>query len=244
MPVKEKSLPELLCGYCEKPIGNRRHKNQKYCDVNCYGLDKRNRTSATCKSCGEAFEFKVSQRITYRGAGQFCSKQCSKNGISAICLLCNAEFNAYNGVAKYCSLKCRQDFFVQTPVDKKVRSLSANLRMGKGKKEFVKGLIAGAIDTNCPYCKVQLTILNISLDHKIAINSSKLRRGVATEERRYADRADNLQIICRACNAHKSNFDHEEYLLLLEFLEKYPIIKKKMFRRLSHSGAMWSFRRK
>lgn len=238
------TLQEKNCPNCRSMFRPKR-LSQKYCDADCAGQGRQNRAGVVCRACGKVFEYKRSQKRAYEGAGAFCSKQCSVNGVPRNCLLCGDTFMAYNGMGKYCSLKCKQNFFLQSSFDKKVRSISANLVMGSGKKETVSQMLLQALGTGCPYCLALLTIDNVSLDHKEAYDSSELRRAKLAniEVRRIKDRRENLHIICRDCNARKSNFDHDEYVTLLDFLEQNPKIRAKLFKRLAQAKALWQGRR-
>lgn len=201
--------------------------------------------TTNCRSCVGIFKYKKSQENKYKGAGQFCSKECSITGTLEECLICKKPIRAYNGVGKYCSEPCKRQAQVNTPFDRKVRSISANILLGKGKKETVRTLVTNAIGSPCPYCNEELSLDNMSLDHKVAYDSTENRRQKAqnTELRRHLDRIENLHMVCRDCNSRKSNFNHDEYMLLLEFLEKNPAIKKKLFKRLAQAKFMWRGRR-
>jgi hypothetical protein len=59
----------------------------------------------------------------------------------------------------------------------------------------------------CPYCRALMDILSLSLDHKIP-----LRRGGGPG-------LDNLQIMCQRCNRCKGQFTHDEFLVLVIFME-------------------------
>jgi hypothetical protein len=116
--------------------------------------------------------------------------------------------------------------------------------MGKGKKEFLVQLISESINTPCPYCGVDLTLENISLDHKEAYGSTEARRNKAEnkEFRAHLDRKENLHLVCRECNTLKMDMDHEDYLDFLRFFEDRPKAKNSVFRRLKMSTN--PFRRK
>lgn len=59
----------------------------------------------------------------------------------------------------------------------------------------------------CPYCRAAMDVLSMQLDHK-----TPLRRGGGPE-------LDNLQPICKGCNGTKGEFTHEEYSLIVLFME-------------------------
>lgn len=59
----------------------------------------------------------------------------------------------------------------------------------------------------CVYCRAPIDILNLSLDHK-----TPLRRGGGPE-------LENLHLPCAKCNGSKGDFTHEEYLLIVAFME-------------------------
>lgn len=76
-------------------------------------------------------------------------------------------------------------------------------------QEFSKWMWAqiGLNAIPCPYCRAPIDILNLSLDHR-----TPLRRGGGPE-------LSNLQPICKRCNSAKGEFTHEEYLLIVAFME-------------------------
>ena len=59
----------------------------------------------------------------------------------------------------------------------------------------------------CVYCRAPIDVLSLSLDHK-----TPLRRGGGPE-------LDNLQVICKGCNGSKGQFAHEEYVLIVAFMD-------------------------
>jgi HNH endonuclease len=59
----------------------------------------------------------------------------------------------------------------------------------------------------CSYCRAAMDIVSLTLDHK-----TPLRRGGGPE-------LINLQVICKGCNGSKGQFTHEEYSLLVSFME-------------------------
>ena len=59
----------------------------------------------------------------------------------------------------------------------------------------------------CPYCRAAMDIVSLSLDHK-----TPLRRGGGPE-------LLNLQVVCKGCNGSKGQFTHEEYTLLVSFMD-------------------------
>lgn len=59
----------------------------------------------------------------------------------------------------------------------------------------------------CPYCRAPIDVLSCQLDHK-----TPLIRGGGPE-------LENLQLLCKGCNGSKGNFTHEEYSLIVQFME-------------------------
>jgi 5-methylcytosine-specific restriction endonuclease McrA len=202
--------------------------------------------TTNCLCCCGIFQFKVSQLSKYPRAGSFCSKECSEEGSYRNCVICKVDFRSYNDAAIYCSEPCRRMSQTLTPLDKKIRSISANLLLGRGRKEIVRQLIVDALNTPCTYCGVTLTLDNLSLDHKEAYGSVANRRQKAANQelRRHTDRLENIHIICRDCNSRKSDFNHDEYVELLAWLEERPEVKKKLFKRLAQAKFVWMGRRK
>jgi 5-methylcytosine-specific restriction endonuclease McrA len=105
-------------------------------------------------------------------------------------------------------------------------------------------LIRDAIGTTCRYCQGILTLENLTIDHIEPYRSSELRRNKAEnkEHRRFMDRRENLQVICRKCNQIKLDLDHDQYSSLLAFLSGDEQMKDSVIRRLVMSRA--PFRRR
>lgn len=122
-------------------------------------------------------------------------------------------------------------------VVKKAIVIGANILMGKGKKDFLVRLISEALNTPCPYCGVELTLENISLDHKEAYGSTELRRNKKEnkELRAKMDRKENLHLVCKECNTLKMDMDHEDYLEFLKFFDGRQKAMNSVFRRLKMS---------
>ncbi len=170
----------------------------------------------------------------------------SKNGVG-ICIGCGETFGKYHKTERTCGKKeCKlkadsiKYFEVKSanPIMGKAVSLSGTVRLGKGKKEAMFNLLNSNLNTPCKYCNEIITLENASLDHKTPRENNKVfnkKAGSMTytsEEIKKLDSIENLQIICRICNLMKSNFNNEEYIILLDFLKDKPIMKAKLFKRL------------
>lgn len=60
---------------------------------------------------------------------------------------------------------------------------------------------------SCPYCRAPIDVLSMQLDHK-----TPLKRGGSPH-------LDNLHCACGRCNKAKGEFSHDEYLLIVAFME-------------------------
>lgn len=97
----------------------------------------------------------------------------------------------------------------------KIRMKISNWRSLTGlEREYLELITREIYGEKCPYCGVQLTWKNMSLDHMIPKN----RGGKNTK--------DNLMHICNRCNRRKSILNFKEYKSLLEFLDKYEKVAK------------------
>ena len=84
----------------------------------------------------------------------------------------------------------------------------------------------------CIYCKEELTIKEISLDHKYPLS----RAGTNS--------LDNLQIICKKCNRLKSDLTNFEFVSFLDYLRHIPVeAKNSIIKRLGMGSAMYGRRR-
>jgi 5-methylcytosine-specific restriction endonuclease McrA len=90
-------------------------------------------------------------------------------------------------------------------------------------RERVLGAMQGLYDGffRCQYCTGFFTLADIAFDHAIPLS-----RGGGPE-------LDNLEFPCHGCNAKKGSLTPEEYLRLLQFLERdIPLGKQDVLQRL------------
>lgn len=123
------------------------------------------------------------------------------------------------------------------PVELKAVTLSGSIRL-EGKKHLILELLNKQIGKPCTYCNEPLTLDNCSLDHKEPFNNGAIRYGKGTALRRWFDRIENLQIICRKCNGLKSNFNDLEFRQLLSFMEQHPALSAKLKGRFAKATLM------
>lgn len=113
---------------------------------------------------------------------------------------------------------------------------------GQGKLEHFDKWLRDILDTPCKYCKQILTLENVSIDHIEPFGDSKARKNLLIK--RQMDRIENLQIICRACNAMKGELNDKQFSLLVNFMETNPKIGEYLKKKLGQSQIMWTFKRK
>lgn len=176
-------------------------------------------------------------------AAQMTEEYKAKRGTMMPCQHCGIEFRAWVAHSKYCSKACRYDALYRGSVEGKARVLAANVLLGLGKQEILTQMLKNAIGSPCPYCRTELSLENLSLDHKTPHNSTALRKNKKENEehRRHIDRRENLHIVCKRCNAMKSNMTHEQFMQLLDFLKRDEALKKHIETRLMRSNG---FRRR
>lgn len=83
---KQKRI-DLKCQQCGRnywtfPSRTTIQRNSKYCSIRCSSLSKNTKVDRVCKTCGTKFTISPSQLNYYKGAGKYCSKQCSYKGIA------------------------------------------------------------------------------------------------------------------------------------------------------------------
>lgn len=207
-----------------------------------------NTVERLCRGCGGViFDGPAaSQKKAYAGAGKFCSQECAENGEAKECDVCGQWFRSYRGVAKRCESCSRKGYLSYEPIKRKASTLGANILGGRGKTEWLVSLIGDAVGKNCPYCDTELSLDNISLDHKVPIGSSEVRRKKSEnrEAREVADRRDNLHLVCRKCNQLKGKIPHDSFLKLLAFLSTDKIMEHEVLSRLRQSGVVWGHKRR
>jgi hypothetical protein len=97
------------------------------------------------------------------------------------------------------------------------------------KKAFrgrILSIIGGCYDgfVRCPYCTGFFTLAQTAIDHSVPLG-----RGGGVE-------LENLDLPCKPCNARKGNLRPEEYLRLLQFLDReIPLGKQDVLNRLEIS---------
>lgn len=71
------------CSVCEKEfkVYPYRSITSKYCSYKCSGESKKNGKERVCRTCGKLFTTNPSQFKYYKGAGKYCSRECSYKGI-------------------------------------------------------------------------------------------------------------------------------------------------------------------
>lgn len=117
--------------------------------------------------------------------------------------------------------------------------LGSNLRLGRGKKEAITLLLVESLGNPCPYCQKPLTLENASIDHIEPYADSKLRDKIGTGIKEHFDRIENLHICCHPCNLQKEDFSHQQFVLLLAFMQQHPSVGALLSKRLSRSRRMW-----
>lgn len=165
---------------------------------------------------------------------------------NAKCVYCKKGFHAKRPeLAKYCSKRCayENNYKGKPPLEKKAITIGANLVMGGDKKAYLMSEMDAHIGTPCTYCGENLTLDNLTFDHKVAYKRTELRKEKAKNRdiRMYMDRPQNLQVICKSCNQLKGELDDDQYRRLVDFLETDPWIKIVINRRLKRS--MGTFKR-
>lgn len=165
------------------------------------------------------------------------------------CSVCGKSFERYSKTQTICSAECRKKQNVidynklsfSDPLAYRARTLSSTLRLGRNKQKIMVEMLKNAIDKKCPYCGKIITIENASVDHKIPRINSKVYNRVtkkmtySKEELYEIDHLDNLHIVCRDCNLLKSDFSHNEFLVVLKFIEDNPILGQKLKVRLNRA---------
>lgn len=79
--TKAKPRKCIVCKKEYKPHSGLSNIGSKYCSVVCSGIGSFKQVEKVCKECGTKFMFKPSQTKHYKGAGQYCSRECSYKGI-------------------------------------------------------------------------------------------------------------------------------------------------------------------
>lgn len=121
--------------------------------------------------------------------------------------------------------------------------LSANITMGIGKTEWAIDQLLEALVNGCAYCHGRIYLDNGVIDHKDPIGGAVRRQTAASQAKKYADRKENLHIICQRCNQLKGDFTDEEYRQLITFLAGKEQLEMKLRRRLQMTGNFYKTQR-
>jgi 5-methylcytosine-specific restriction endonuclease McrA len=71
--------------------------------------------------------------------------------------------------------------------------------------------VESSLNESCPYCSINLTTENISLDHVVPKTRSVIKA--------HMNWLSNLQCVCRECNQVKGEFTDYEFVGILNWLE-------------------------
>ena len=177
-----------------------------------------------------------------------------KRAKDAVCEGCGNAYISYISTQRYCKdcqpkIKSIEWERIKNGdlIMYKARTLGANLTLGKGKTDYLYKLLLETIGIKkCVYCNSLITILNVALDHKTPINSNEMRRHkrLFRKELIPFNEKSNLQLICKKCNVLKGNMSHEQFTVLLDFLNKDKVLKDILVKRLGQSNFIYSQRRK
>lgn len=117
--------------------------------------------------------------------------------------------------------------------------LAQSITMGRGKTEWAIDQLLEALVNGCPYCHGRIHLDNGVFDHKDPIGGAVRRQTADSQLKKYADRPENLHIICTACNQLKGDFTHEQYMQLRAFLAGKEALEAKLRRRLQMTASFY-----
>lgn len=241
----------MNCLQCNTGFEPKRKNWHKFCSSQCREKSQEIRRKATRQNVGKGGYFRNGKWIAISWGDKITTGLLAIPEINVKCTVCGNNFLArktHAEMIKFCSQKCRfqKNYTDVEPLLKKSIIWGANLVMGIGKKDKLLGLVHSAVGKSCIYCGVNLTIENMSLDHKEAYSSTEIRRSKKENNpiRRHLDRIENLQVICRDCNSRKGDLHNVEYQALLLFLKQYPRMKGIIFNRIAMARGFLRIKRK
>lgn len=175
----------------------------------------------TCKTCDTAKEEKY-----FRPQNRECRR----------CGMINAN-------------KKRKERYEKDPILWKASHTIGGLQWGRGGAMRMSVLVRKYLGTPCKYCNIELTIKNMSLDHKIPLPHAARKASKATQYSRditlskediiRLNEEDNLHFVCLTCNRAKGNMTDEEYSSLLEFLSDKQHMKMIVLAKLKGGNFMF-----
>jgi len=127
----------------------------------------------------------------------------------------------------------------------KAKKLIVNLHLGAGATDYVEKLIDEAIDKPCKYCGENITIENMRIDHIIPLLRSRIpnkkhKKNVYTkEELDVLYDKENIQVICKECNAIKGSLSEDDFVWLLKVLAEREHVKKEVFKRMKAGSCVF-----
>lgn len=177
-----------------------------------------------------------------------------KNG-NAVCPSCGDIFPLYSKKIltcgkKECILKryrLRYDKMKEeNPMKSMAFRLFSSIRLGKSKLIISERMLRDAIGKPCPYCQLEITNTNASVDHKTPRTGSKVfNRQKRTMTYSYKqitelDKEENLHIVCRECNQLKGDMEHGQFIRLMEWFKTNKDIEIIIRKRLGFNKILFS----
>lgn len=135
------------------------------------------------------------------------------------------------------------------PIKKKATIVMGGLQWGRGGTQRMMVLVRKYLGSNCKYCGTELSLKNMSLDHKTPLAHSSRKPSkkgryardydLSPSEILYLNSEDNLHFVCLTCNRAKGNLSDEEYTSLLDYLSDKPRVKQIVLAKLKGSNFMY-----
>ena len=178
-----------------------------------------------------------------------------KNSGKGICMSCGEEFPKYNTNTltcgkEECKLKRQKIRYDKLKEDNPMKSMAfrmfSSIRLGKGKLVIAEKVLREAIGKPCPYCKLEITKTNASVDHKIPRTGSKVfNRQARTMLYSYKqiaelDKEENLHIVCKDCNQLKGDMTDNQFSRFIIWIKGNPDIEIIMRKRLGFNKILFS----
>lgn len=204
------------CNGCGKQFYPKVADRTKYCSRECAYTHKAETPFCKvyfpeCKYCGKLFTARRDGK-SYCGV---CPKYKKTQPTAKLCIVCGVRFESKLADRKYCSQRCHRAVYKHTDAGKAIRKahkLKSKAKRRSKEHSFLDAIRPSAVGDGCGWkclgcgCDTPKALRGKNLDNSPEIDH------IIPLSKGGAHTYDNVQILCRVCNALKSDRSMEEFM--------------------------------